>query len=48
MDRGDYDFAGSNLVNNILIKSLGNRVSSVSTLGLLGTCYLYPLGSLGN
>lgn len=45
MSRGDYDFAGSNFVNNILIKSLDKPVSSGSALGLLGCATLILFGA---
>ena len=48
MDRGDNNLAGSDFVNNILIKSLDERISCGSALGLLGSCYLDPLWSLGS
>ena len=48
MDRSDYDFASSYLVDNILIKRLSTPISSGSDLGLLGICYLDPLWSLGS
>lgn len=48
MNRGDNDFAGSNFVDNILIKSLDKSISGGSALGLLGTCYLDSLWSLGS
>ena len=47
MDRSDYDFASSNLVDNILIKRLSKPISSGSALGLLGICYLDSFWSLG-
>lgn len=34
MDRGDYDFACSNFVNNILIESLEKPISCGSALSL--------------
>lgn len=46
MDRGDNDFAGSDFVDNILIKSLIEGISRGSALGSLGSCYLDPLWSL--
>ena len=48
MNRSDYDFAGSNLVYHILVKSLDKPISYGSTLALLRVCYLDPLGSLGS
>lgn len=36
MDRGDNDFAGSNLVDNILLKGLDERISRGSALGSFG------------
>ena len=48
MNRGDNDLAGSDFVNNILIKSLDEGISRGSALGLLGSCYLDPLWSLGS
>ena len=48
MNRGDYDFTGSNLVDHILVKSLNKPISYGSTLALLRACYLDPLGSLGS
>ena len=47
MNRSYYNFASSNLVDDILIKRLGKPISSGSALGLLGTCYLDSLWSLG-
>lgn len=46
MNWGDNDFAGSDFVDNILIKSLDEGISRGSALGLLGSCYLDPLWSL--
>lgn len=48
MNRGDYDLARSNFVDNILIKSLGKPISCGSALGLFRTCYLDPLWSLAS
>ena len=48
MNRSHYDFAGSNLVNNILIQRLSKSISSGSDLGLLGICNLDSLWSLGS
>lgn len=49
MNRGNYNFAGSNLVDNILIKSLDKAVSCGSALGLFRTCYYPdPLWGLGS
>lgn len=48
MNGGDYDFAGSNFIDNTLIKSLDKPISCGSALGLLWTCYLDPLWSLGS
>ena len=48
MNRGDYDFAGSDLVDNILIKSLDKPISCDSALGLIRTCYLDPFWSLAS
>ena len=36
MNRGDDNFAGSNFIDNILIKSLDKPISSGSALSLLG------------
>ena len=48
MNRSDYDFASSNLIDNILIKRLSKPISSGSALCLLGVCYLDSLWSLGS
>ena len=48
IDRGDYDFTGSDFVNNILIKRLDRRISCGSDLGLFQyVCYLDPLWGVG-
>ena len=47
VNRSDYDFAGSNLVDNILIKRLSKPISRGSGLGLMGICYLDSLWGLG-
>lgn len=48
MNWGDNYFAGCDLVDDILIKSLSERISCGSAFALLGTCYLDPLWSLGS
>ena len=48
MNRGDYDLACSNFVDNILIKSLGSPISCGSALSSFRTCYLDPFWSLAS